>query len=536
MAHYGTCLMGLLALLMGADAPAWGTAPPARNSLLLDESTLAARVDELISARWAVDRVQPAPPATDAEFLRRVHLDLSGKIPRVFEVRRFLADTNPDKRRRLVERLLASPGYVNHWTNLWRPLLMPDNGNGFSLDERYLLDLERWLRRQFRDNTRYDLFVRQLVAMPFAGASRGAGSVPAQGGADVATPLGFYMARDGRPEALAAASARLFLGVRLECAQCHDHPFAVWRCKQFWGLAAFFAGVRRVNGNLSAPLREVNDWELAIPRTEEVVPAAFLDESTPPRRSGTHARAALADWITNPANPYFARAAVNRLWAELFGLGLVEPIDDFRDDNPPSHPELLDELARQFALHGYDVKYILRALTRARVYQLSSIGRSPPEARLFSRMAVKGLTPEQLYDSVVLATGYSPPAGRIGGNGTSDSERGRFLAMFGTRERRTEVRTSVPQALAMMNGTFITTVTSPGSGRTIAAVVHAPFMDNAARIETLFLATLSRKPYPEEARRMVRHVDGGGNSGNHGKALSDVFWALFNSSEFCVNH
>jgi hypothetical protein len=527
MTHYPTQLTGVLALLLGASAPALAGAPPASKAVPLDETTLAARIDELISARWSANRVRPAPLATDAEFLRRVHLDLAGKIPRVSEVRRFLADTSPDKRRQVVGRLLASPGYANHWTNLWRPLLMPDGDDEFSRGKPYLPGLERWLRRQFRNNTGFDLFTRQLLAMPFEEVSSGT---------DAATPLGFYMARNGRPEELATATARLFLGVRLECAQCHDHPNASWQRQQFWQLAAFFAGIRHRSGNPSAPLREVNDWDLAIPRTEQVVTAAFLDDSKPPRRSGRLARTALADWVTNPTNSYFARAAVNRLWAELFGLGLVEPIDDFRDDNPASHPELLDVLARQFVLHGYDVKYILRALTRTRVYQLSSIGRPGPDARLFSRMAVKGLTPEQFYDSFVLATGYFPPAESTGGNAQADGERGKFLALFGTRERRTEVRTSIPQALALMNGAAITQATRPASGGTLRAVIDGPFRDNASRIETLFLATLSRKPRADEARRMLRYVEDEARRRSPGLALSDVLWALLNSSEFCLNH
>jgi hypothetical protein len=404
---------------------------------------------------------------------------------------------------------------------------MPDNDDEFSRGKPYLPGLERWLRRQFRNNTGFDLFARQLLAAPFEEIS---------GGTDAATPLGFYMARNGRPEELATATARLFLGVRLECTQCHDHPSGTWQRQQFWQLAAFFAGIRYRNGDLSTPLREVNDWDLAIPRTDQVVTATFLDDSKPARRSGRLARAALADWITNPTNPYFARAAVNRLWAELFGLGLVEPVDDFRDDNPPSHPELLDELARQFVLHGHDVQYILRALTRTQVYQLSSVGPSPADARLFSRMAVKGMTPEQLYDSLVLATGYSPPAKSTRENAQADVERGKFLALFGARENRTDVRTSIPQALARMNGAFITQATSPASGRTLRAVIDGPFRDNAARIEILFLATLSRKPQADEARRMARYVEDESRRRNPGAALSDVFWALLNSSEFWLNH
>src|SRR5262249_47807301 len=195
-------------------------------------------------------------------------------------------------------------------------------------------------------------------------------------------------------EELAAGTVRVFLGVRIECAQCHDHPFAQWKRDQFWGQAAFFAGVRRPANDtgdffIGTPLTELADRrEITIPGTERVAQPVFLDGKEPQWKYRASARATLADWMTGKDNPFFARTAVNRLWAQLFGVGIVEPVDDFTEENKPSHPELLDELAHQLAEHGFDFKFLLRAITLSKTYQQSSIypGASKPETRLFAYM------------------------------------------------------------------------------------------------------------------------------------------------------
>jgi hypothetical protein len=254
---------------------------------------------------------------------------------------------------------------------------------------------------------------------------------------------------------------------------------------------------------------------------------------------------ALADWMTAPENPYFARAAANRIWGQLFGVGLVDPVDDMGGDNPPSHPELLDALARAFAEHGFDRKFLIRAIVLSRAYQLTSrstgpgtgpsAGSGPDEPRLFARMKERGLTAEQLYDSLAQAIGLPPEAvgpGRF--SGAAGSPRGEFLQTFaGNEERPTEAQTSILQALALMNGRLVAGATHVERGRMLSAVAEAPFLDPAGRIETLFLATLSRRPTPEEAAQMMAHLEG---AADQRKALSDVFWALLNSPEFLLNH
>ncbi len=531
--HWG--LLALWALLVGA-----GVAPagPAKDNVR-DARVLAERIDQYLTERWQRDKVTPAPLADDAEFVRRVYFDLTGKIPSVAEVRRFLKDPASDKRSRLIEELLQSPGYITHMTHVWRALLLPESDSNYEL--RYLQPgFELWLRKQFEENVGYDKMVRQLVTMPFGTGRDAMQAYQDMQNQNNATPIAFYMAREGKPENLAASTARLFLGARLECAQCHDHPFARWKREQFWGLAAFFAGLQRPRGQgFYGPISEVLDRrEMAIPGTERVVQANYLDGSEPRWKYKVGPRVTLADWMTSAENPYFPRAAANRMWAHFFGLGIVEPVDDFNDENKPSHPEMLDDLAHEFAVHDFDLKFLVRAITLSKAYQLTSAATHPSQedVRQFSRMAVKGLTPEQLYDSIVQATGYRDPTPANQRLYDIQSPRAVFLSKFAAQEKRTEYHTSIPQALALMNSQLMADVTSLQRSETLAAVTEAPFLDTAGKVEALFLASLSRKPKPEEAERLVKYVNDGGAAKNQKKALADVFWALLNSPEFILNH
>ena len=521
-------------------APVWADPAPkedARQSRA-DARALAAKIDELIAARWAADKVTPAPAADDGPFLRRLSLDVIGRIPSVSESRRFLSDSASDKRERALERLLDSPGYINNFSNIWRDLLLPEAVADFQ--QQFLsASIERWLRKEFTDNVSFDRMVRDLLTMPLKMNQQQMFAVYNGNSGDV-SPLAFYQSKKGKPEDLAASTARLFLGVRLECAQCHNHPFGRWTREQFWSQAAFFGGIRAqgdINNGIYRPLSEVTDRrELPIPNTERVAQARFLDNKEPQWRYKVSARNTLADWMTAPDNPFFARAAVNRLWAHFFGVGIIEPVDDFNDENKPSHPELLDELARQFVRHGYDYRFMIRAITLSKTYQLSSVhpDAKPPDVRLFARMSIKGLSQDQLHDSFLMATGTPKQSNRrqFGFN----SPQGNFEAKFTSQDKRTEYQTSIPQALALMNSPVIANATHPSRSEFLTAVVNAPFLDTDGRIETLCLATLSRKPRPDEADKYRRYVEKGGASKDQKAALADVFWALLNSPEFFLNH
>jgi hypothetical protein len=519
--------------------PARAGDPVAKQSPALSAEQLAERIDALIEAKWRERDVQPAQPADDAEFLRRLSLDVGGRIPAVQDVRQFLSDKAADKRRKAVDRLLESPLYSTHFASVWRALMVPDSNNPFAQGAGPAL--EAWLKARLRENTHYDKMVREIITAPVI-----VGRADMQRrGPGRATPLAFYQAQEMKPENLAAATSRLFLGVKLECAQCHNHPFAKWKRDQFWEYAAFFSGIQAPQGQGVAVA--VNDnadrREIRIMGTEKVVQARFLDHSEPQWKPGAATRQTLADWLTSPENPFFARAAANRTWAHFFGLGIVDPVDEESDENPPSHPELLEQLARQFALHDFDLKYLIRAVTYSKAYQRSSTwdSASAPEPRLFARMALKGLTAEQFYDSIVEATRYQEapevPGPRGGVGLPPGGARAEFVSRFSNHsDKRTEFQTSILQALALMNGKFVSDATSLRNSVTLAGVIDAPWMKTSEKIDALYLAALSRKPRAEESARLVKYVERGGPSGDPDKALTDVFWVLLNSSEFILNH
>jgi len=520
----------------GDPAPA----SPGKQSPALSAEKLAERIDALIEAKWREKDIRPSPLADDGEFLRRLSLDVGGRIPAVMDARQFFGDKSPEKRRKAVDKLLDSPLYSTHFAAVWRSLMVPDNNNPFLQGNGP--QLEAWLKNRLRENTHYDKMVREVLTAPVVldrQAMAGRTSVEP-------TPLPFYQAQEMKPENLAAATSRLFLGVKLECAQCHNHPFAKWKRDQFWEYAAFFAGIQTPPGQagfVTATNDAADKREIKISGTDKVVQARFLDRGEPKWQDKVSTRQTLADWVTSVDNPYFARAAANRLWAHFFGLGLVEPVDEESEDNRPSHPELLDELARQFVLHDFDMKYLIRAITYSKAYQRSSVAESAdvPDPRLFSRMSFKGLTAEQLYDSIVEATRYKEPGQIANARGfvTPGGARAEFVSRFSNHsDKRTEFQTSILQALALMNGQFVSDATSTdiAKSETLAGIIDAPWMKTPEKVEALYLAALSRKPRAAELERLVKYVDRGGPSGDKDKALADVFWVLLNSSEFILNH
>jgi hypothetical protein len=525
MIGFGTLLLLALTQRIPANPPAKPTDAKDLKPAS-DVELVAAKIDDLVAERWKANKVKSALLADDAEFLRRVSLDLTGRIPRVAEVREFLNDSKPDKRQRLIERLLETPQFMQHFANFWRAQMLPQGNPNLPF---LAPNFERWLQKKLQENVGYDKLVRELLTFnSLSTMSRG----PVN---QFNTPFAFYQLNEQKPENLAASTSRLFLGVKLECAQCHKHPFAKWTKEQFWEFAAFFAESRL---NFTPPGRKppppLKRGEIRIPGSEKVVKARFLDGKVP-EWSGTRTTSAtLVDWMTSAQNPYFAQTAVNNLWAYFFGIGLIEPVDE-PENNPPSHPELLKELSSQFIAHQYDIKFLIRAITSSRAYQLSSAVTHPSqkEERLFARMAVKGMSPEQIFDSLAQAVSLPQLPTRRGGLGGLRAE---FVTRFASTDKRTEMQTSILQALALMNGKFIADATSLDRSATLAAVADAPFMNTAQKIETLFLATLTRMPRADEASRLATYVNSGGPRQDARAALADVFWALLNSPEFILNH
>jgi hypothetical protein len=499
-----------------------------------DVAALATRIDRLIEEGYDANRVKPAPVAGDAEFVRRVYLDLAGRIPHISEVHKFLDDKAPDKRRALVEELLKGPHYVNHFTNVWRALLLPQNND--QQVRFFSAQIENWLRPQIRDNKPYDRLVRDLLTTPLGNGMMRPRRFDDNGAAT------FFQVNESKAENVAAATSRLFLGIKLECAQCHDHPFATWSRNQFWQYTAFFSGIRPQQpqaGVFSQTLDEPRKRAIKIPNSEKTVQARFLDNTEPKWDEGASARTVLADWLTSPKNPYFSKAIANRLWGHFFGRGIIDPVDDFGENNPPSHPELLEELGQAMVAHRFDMRFLIRAITASRTYQRGSRLDDPSQEdlRFFGRMPLKGLSPEQIFDSLAVATGYRGTPSAPGSFDFSNGVRSEFLIKFAnSSDKRTEYQTSILQALALMNGKFIADATSLDKSETLAALTDAPFLDDRQRLDALHLAALGRPMNERETDRLTSYVERGGPSGDKSRALADVFWALLNSSEFIFNH
>jgi hypothetical protein len=510
-----------------------GQAPPAARDL-------SARIDAHIQQRCAEQGIELAPRCSDAQFLRRLHVDLTGRIPSTATTRSFLADTDPLKREKLIDRLLDSPAYVSNFSEFWRDLLMPEAENNQVL-QYVALELDAWLRKQLSDNTPLDQFVRQIITVPLTGNAQGPYAFYSERPNPL--PTAFFAAKDVKPENLATATARLFLGMRVDCAQCHDHPFADWKREQFWKFAAFYGGIDRQSTNPFSALVDafsrgkVSVLQISIPETDQVVPATFLD-GTPPPFDGQTPREMLAEWITARDNPYFARAAVNRYWAHCFGRGLVEPIDDLLVA-PATHPELLDELAVAFRESGYDVKYLLRALLNSEAYQRSSESADLSQQAIesYSRKLPRKMLPREVLASVYEAMGrrlerVTADPYRRANLATSDAQFQQLIAGF---HERPILRSSSPlEALLMLNGELIGEAAAENGQTLVAGLLDFPLFDDAERLRTLFLATLSREPTAEELQRLQDRLNGISDDLQRKEFFADVMWALLNSTEFVL--
>jgi len=536
----------LILVIGAACCVAWQTflvAQDAQSDTIAPISVEAtvAEIDRLFSAAWERDGIEPAPAAMDEEFVRRLSLDLAGRIPATSETRKFLASDSTDKRTGLVEELLDGPAFVRHFTIIWRNALIPQAFN--EPGTRALVPgFEAWLWKHFSEETPYDQIVGELITTPIDFGGNQPGLLQSAN-----SPSAFFIVRQLQPENLATGTCRAFLGVRLDCAQCHDHPFDKWKRDQFWNMAAFYSGFQQPdNPDASNPAMMMNAREntdahsIRVPSTGNVVTAKFLTGAEPEWKEDLRPRQVLADWVTARDNPWFAKMAVNRLWAQFLGQGIVQPVDDFSDNNPPSHPEVLNLLAEQFAAHNYDLKFLVRTITATRVYQTTSrqTHESQSDPNQFARAALRGLTPEQFFDSLAEAVGYYQPY-RTDNPFVIDADtpRGRFLELFRDETESPLLKeTTILQALAMMNGEFIDNATTLENSQTLRAVADFPLMTNDEKLDTLFIAALSRGPTASERATFGKFLADGGTTGDAAIAMADIFWALLNSSEFLLNH
>ncbi len=521
-----------------------------------------AEINRQIAAGWKDYGIRPSPAATDGEWCRRLYLDLLGRIPTVEEVQAFLKSRDSDKRRKLVAKLLYdeeyTEEYARNWTTLWTNILIGRTGG---TERRTLISrpgMQKYLRDAFARNKPYDRMVFELVTS--TGTTK-----PGSPNFNGAVNFLIGKVNDEKGAQATAATARIFLGMQVQCTQCHNHPFNSWKQRKFWEFNAFFRQTRALRryepgtrnlayaelvdedfgGEGSSPEEAEIYYELRNGLLKAAYPV-FLDGTVIPRSGllkDVNRRRELGKLIVN--SPYVSRAIVNRMWAHFMGYGFTKPIDDMGPHNIPTHPELLDYLADEFARQSYDLKLLIQWIVLSRPYALSSktnktnekiddplLGESPK----FSRFYLRQMRAEELYESLLVAT----EADRAGGNyeqqeKTKSDWLRQFVVAFGNDEG-TEMTTfngTIPQVLMMFNGSLIKRAMDVKSGGVLGKVLRSP-MSTKNKIEYLYLAGLARKPTREElgwASQLMRV-----HKGDPGKALQDIWWAVLNSNEFIFNH
>ncbi len=549
---------------------------------------MAGRIDEQISVRLKEEDVSAAPKASDAEFLRRVYLDLNGRTPSFDETLKFLESNHPQKRAELIEQRLASPEFGGHMAIIWHKLLIPKSAGAYS---RIPHDKFRnWLSGEFNEDRPWSEIVSSLVTaegyLPSnkdnANNRKKDAKLQPQ---NVATAFINAHNTEGRPQpkGIVASVSRLFLAQSIECAQCHNHPQAKWEQTDFWAAAAFFERVRYERavygdtsiGKLVEPI-EGNDLiyedkakarysfvkgvydeaviDMEDPNgqlTGQMIRAKFLDGPQPELDPQKSYRASFAGWATSKTNPYFARAMVNRVWAQLLGRGFVEPVDDMSEDNPPSHPQLLADLSAEFAATGFDVKHLIRCICNSQTYQRTSAppGGKPASQKLFAHQSLKQMTEYQLLASLrTVAPTFAAMLEEDARDKNPGLERKAFLEVHETDpSSATEHTRGLQQALRMMNG----------DGQLFNREALSAAVSSKATIEqnitSIYLLALNRRPEPAELMSMKQYVESATEEiskldkrrlpqrrkdrpDNTPDAYADILWVLLNSGEFIFNH
>jgi len=580
-----------------APAPVAPAAPPPARPASV---AMTDAIDAAIRAAWKDKSVVPASRADDATFVRRAWLDVAGTIPPPEAAAAFVADASPGKRKKLVDSLLASPDYAEHWMNYWDDVLMGREVKGPVVDR---LAFRYWLRARFEANAPWDRIVRDLVAATGQNSLGGARlKLPQAMARGMTMPLGSEVPRKGdedavdleavngavnwplrfeqSPSDLAGAASRIFLGVQIQCAQCHDHKTEKWTQDDYRRFTSAFlhARVEPVDPKQKGVIRrvELTDFARVPPRFVKNPESAPIARAKPTALDGTDldkgegTRKALAAWMTSKDNPWFARAFVNRMWGHFLGRGFYDPVDDMRASNAPAMPELLDRIAADFAAHDFDVAYLIRTITATEVYQLaaSADAKPDPENQLWGRFHLVPLGPEELLNALLRATDLESAA-RKAGVQNIEQLRMQLLRQYAFLFETDEVDDvpdfsgTVTQALSLLNGQLVGLGARGVPGSALDAVLASPG-DDGDKIDRLALRVLSRKPTAEERARWVTYVEvavktpratipppkkGGPGAGPLGRlgarggaadprraAYEDLLWAMLNSSEFVFNH
>lgn len=479
-------------------------------------------IDRHVLNKLASLGIPPSDLADDGMFLRRVYLDTIGTLPTAEESRRFLGDKKPDKRSALIEDLLKRPEYADYQAMQWADLLRVDRD---ALTAQGSVAMTRWLKTQFEQNRPYDQFVRDIVTAR--------GNIGSEG------PAGFYKAI-AKPEVIARSISQLFLGVRIECAECHHHPSDKWGQDDYYGLAGYFTGITKKTSPLGEIILAGKGADVKHPLTGKPVPTHALGEPMEPIPDHPDRRQLLADWMTSPSNPYFSRSIVNRIWAHYFGRGLVDPIDDLRQTNPASNEPLLADLAKRLVEEKYDLRALTRLILNSRTYQLGPQTRlNASDSQNFSHASSRPMPAEVLLDAICQATGVPEkfngwPEGARAIQMWDNRMPSYFLKLFGRPVRASVCECersnepSIAQALHLMNSPEIAAKihSKKGRARQLAALDKKPELI----IEELYLGILSRFPTKEELPALEELFQETGR--NRAEAVEDVIWTLLNTKEF----
>ena len=484
-------------------------------------------VDRLVWDKLVELGLQPSGLADDGMFLRRVFLDVTGRLPSRNDARRFLTDPDPQKRRRVIDHLLERPAYAEYWTMRWSDILRVDKDK---ITPQGAVAFTRWLRKQFAKNRPYDELVHEILTVRGSTVSE--------------TPAAFYQALTD-PQQLARSISQVFLGVRIECAQCHHHPFEKWSQRDYFAFAGLFTGVTRkglpTGGQL---ISSSGGGDLKHPRTGEPVPAAGLGAPPASPQGGADRREMLAAWVTSAENPFFTRMIVNRIWAHYFGRGLVEPVDDMRATNPATNEPLLAALADHLISVDYNLRAFTRTLLNSRCYQLTSQpnDNNQRDEQAYSHAAYKALPAEILLDALCQTTGIPEsfngwPLGYRAVQIWDNRMPSYFFKIFG-RPARLSVcecergnEPSIAQALHLMNSPEVLQKLRHPDG--LVGELTASGKTPTEVIEDLYLTALSRSPSPPEIELMLQAFR---VSDSRRAAIEDILWALLNTRRFIYNH
>jgi hypothetical protein len=496
-------------------------------------------IDDEILQKLAVMRIPPSGPAEDGEFLRRAYLDAAGILPTAEETRNFLADQDPDKRARIIDQLLARPEFVDYWTYKWADLLRIDRG---ALTLKGMWAFYDWLRAGVESNKPWNQLVREILT--------------ASGNSYESGPVNFYRVNQ-TPQDLVETTLAAFLGIRITCARCHNHPLDQWTQNDYYGVANFFGRVSYKDGEEPGDLTVFSSarGDVSHPRLGRPLPPQTLGGKPLPLEAAEDRRKALAEWVTSPDNPYFARTFVNRVWANFMGTGLVEPVDDLRLTNPASNEELFSKLVADFIQHNYDLRHLVRTIMNSAAYQRASrpLPENAADKRFYSHYVLKRLPPEAILDAMSRVTAVPErfsgvPAGSRAMQLPDTKVPSYFLDIFGrpkravTGEERSHDAT-ITQALHVINGSTVNRMLSAAGG-IVDSLIRAGLPPDMT-LDHLYLSAVARYPTETEKKSLLGMLELGDFTSETAQiaalnrrreVLEDIVWSLLSGKEFLFNH